>query len=417
MSGAFDYKTATDSSPIGTVVESPINLEVTSGGKYLALDGRYMFRQDYPDLAKHFAAGKFTQTARTLNATPATTIQPAVDNTNFLLGGASGTSPLQASADGITWSTSATWSASTRINSLIRAGSRFVAAGSTGDMSAPYVAAIDQTAANIVAKSNWTATTGGTTVTNGLAHALAYSSSLGLTVMCGAGTGTSIYTLADGATAWSTRTHTSSVDKTAVVWTGMKFIAFTSTINLIITSTDGVTWTESYADGALNVNPTHVASNENGVIVALPYTTDDFSKFMVVSTDHGVTWRRIAMPSDVAYTWLTGQVIAYTTYPRISYTNGKFFVVANLYTNRLVSSDGVTWTSMIVGASGVTASANHFAYKAGVYLGVQDSTAALTATEDLSYFRLPTPAGKQVSSNTAGGDYSTHYQLFIKAKL
>lgn len=394
MAGTFDYSTPDASLPIGAVVQSPLNLEKMSAGKWIRLDGRTVNRGTYPLIESDYAAGVFTSTQRTLNAAPVAW-NPVADDTNFLLCGAAGTSPLQASADGITWSTSATWGASTNVTQLIKAGSRFILAGTAGDTATtPYVANINQTAANIVAKSNWTATTSGIAAT-GNWQTLAYSPTLGRTVMVKSTSDTvanGIKYLNDASTAWGSGSGGSlSTAKQIVVWTGDRFLVFCGAVGVLHSSTDGITWTDS---GLLISASSAVSDNAGTVVVSGSHVLTGYSDANLtsnsgffVSKDYGATFSFI-------------QSVAGAFAPLVRYVNNKFITQYGW-----CSTDGLTWsrgfpaldvlgTAAAAGGSGAAVSQHDITYKAGVYFGHYPSTQynAFTATEDMSKYRLQTAA-------------------------
>jgi len=416
MSAPFDAKPLSEDLPIGWTVQSPVNLEALTAnnpkgkGRWMAMDGRDVNRSDVDaDFAAQFASGVFTSTARTLNATPhLSTI--ATDATNFLCPGAAGTSALQASPDGITWSTSATWGASTNAKSIIKAGTRFVMAGSAGDLSAPYVSAIDQTAADQVAKANWTATTNG--VTTAIQRGLAYSPQLAMTLLVTGASGTGARTLADAATAWTSITMT-TMTPIGCCWTGAKFMVVNAAnSNLINTSTDGVTWTAQYlpiywSTGTSSVYS--VASDGAGTVVLLMGSN---IHYVIVSKNHGATWRVVTLPIGVDSSG--------TAEAQVNWVNGRFVlsrmnsIISSSFAT-LHSSTGLSWSEEPprLRGLGLTQFSSTFGFKSGVWISIHTSTAALTATEDMSRFKLPTSV-RRVSTNVAVGD---QYQAYVKVAI
>lgn len=383
-----------DSRMVGEICQSPVDLEAITKGRWIALNGRDCNRGSYPELSPLFPIGTFTSTSRTINAAPASATLVA-DSTNFLAPGAAGTSALQASADGITWVTSATWTAATSPVCIIKAGSRFVMAGSGGDLTQPYVAAIDQTAANIVAKANWTATTGGTTPTSTLVQCLAY----GATANAGAGrtvlvrngsqtTANGLFYMNDAATAWNACSGGSTLNRQCVVWSGQKFFAFgTGSTQLYQTSSDGATFADAYWPWFVN-SISSAASDGNGTVVAqadIYFGANTSQLVSLVTKDHGVTWKVIPVPNEV-YAPSAGIYV--------SYVNGRFMAIpaAEPRYGTLLSVDGESWTIDNIALRGVNytvANTNGIAYKSGVYCFVnQSTTGALTAVEDMSKFRL-----------------------------
>ena len=387
-----------DAQPVGAVCQSPVNLETMTQGQWIALDGRDCIRSQYPEIQSMFPAGVFTSTARALAATSnAPTI--VADNTNFLTPGAAGTSALQASPTGgvgSDWVQSATWGASTAVKSIVVAGTRYVIAGTAGDMSAPYVYATGNTAANTVAKANWTATTGGasTTLTQGLAYGSTANAGAGRTVLCINGsqaTATGLFYMNDAATAWNACSGGSTQTRQTICWSGQKFFVFMTTGTLYQVSSDGATFADAYLPvSALQASfaPLSCASDGNGTIVLLTQFAEGAATSLVfgalVSKDHGATWRTVQFPE---YNHRQIAVLYF-----VKYANGKFFAGYGGATGTVfVSSDGLNWFSEpITGGRGILIGMYDIAYKAGVYCGNgYNATDALTATEDMSKFRIP----------------------------
>jgi hypothetical protein len=419
--GMFDTSVNYDAMPIGSVLQSPINLEKVTDGKWIALDGRDMNRSDAPELAPHFPAGVFTSTARTLARAPAAaviTVGTHTGGTAFVAGGLAGVQPLQASDDGVSWvDPSSTWAASTQWNSVIWANNRLVMAGSGGDAATPYVSVIGAaiSAATLIGKGggNTVATTGGTTTT--LTQGLAYSPTLGRTVLIPNGAGTTIYTLDDGATAWTSRSHTTSRTKAGVVWTGSKYVVpCTDNYSYVLSSSDGITWAETALQHPLSSVGSvdcAFASDGNGTVVIANYA--GASAWFVVSKDHGSTWRKVVLPMTANMLSATG--LLGVPGGNVRYVNDKFIYSYDSFTPHF-STDGLSWIPMNPnrGAGGVYFRA--WAFKSGVYCSITPTgTAANTYTEDLSKFCLPLDA-PNFASNSANGTNFNGTQKFIKAR-
>ena len=344
-----------DQQPLGAIVQSAINLELVNLNanglpRWMQLNGGDSLVSILdPSLQRIWPNGVFTATARTLNAIPVVATI-AADSTNFLAPGAAGTSPLQASPDAITWSTSATWAAATSPASIIVSGTRYVMAGSGGDLTAPYVSTTGQTAANQVNKSNWTVTTGG--FTTSLKQGLAYSPSLGLTVGVTGSADTSFFTLADGATAWTTRTGTSATKK-GICWDGQYFIAITSTAGMIQRSSDGTNWSDVYT-GNFGDSYNSIASDGNGTTVVTS-SAYSWQGSVIISKDGSATWQKIVLPVEVAV-GLQGSIYDIGQ-GSVQYINGKFIFGGDNPTNNLhsalISKTGDFWIYEQLGKRGI----------------------------------------------------------------
>ena len=405
MPGSFDYKANYDTAPIGTVIQSPINLETVTNGKYIALDGRDCIRSQFPEIQSMFPAGVFTSTARTLAKAPSAA-SICSNGTYFVASGdTSGAGyGIQHSTDGASWTFKDTAiGAANSVNSLIYAGSRFIlAAGTAGQ---PGVAA-DPTGV-------WTITTGGTTttLTQGLAYGSTANAGAGRTVLCKDGalaTASGLFYMNDGATAWNACSGGSTRTRLGVCWTGQKFITLCSDADSQIqTSTDGATW----ADGTIpqplggSFYPNKIVSDGNGTVVISVYN-GAAAVWFVVSKDHGSTWRNINAPAEAQISFRTGLTGVYSY--SLAYLNGKFFGMNAGLGYSIISADGISWqVEPFEMGRGATCKSGAMAYKAGTYCGIDSgTTAAGTFTEDMSKFRLAQSRGMQtVGTNSLHNEY------------
>lgn len=420
--GAYDA--TKDVLPIGSVIATPFNLEAATLGKWMSMDWRAADRSTVdPAFASQFPIGTFTSTARTLGGIPnAPTI--AADTTNFLCPLPAGTAPLQASTNGTTWVSDAnTWTAGTDPRCIIVAGTRYIMSGSAGDLAVPYVSTTNQAAATQVGKSAWTVTTvAGASL---LKQGLAYSSTLALTVQASDALGTAIFTLADGATAWVSRTKTNTAPA-CVCWTGSKFLVFTTLAygGMVQTSTDGTTWNDTYPSFPLT-SVGSCASDGNGTVVVNGSVAAGAGNvatgMFAVSHDHGVTWRSVSYPMGAGSYYLTNS--AGNSY--VQYVNGRFIVVVygTKSTHAFMSINGDAWVMEPMFISGVPnttlAGPPVVAYKSGVYLALGAfNTNAATSTEDPSKFRMA-PSWRSGSTNASNTDYGQPFdgQKYIKVRM
>ena len=416
--GAFDYKVNYDTAPVGSVIQSPINLETVTNGKWIALDGRDCNRGAYPELSPYFPAGVFTSTARTLNTTPQGSVI-AADSTNFAcLSALTGTQCVQASADGITWTGNGGFSGAfpTGVSSLIVAGSRWVLASTTGALA---VIATGGTAASFVNGANWTVCTGfttGTTLTQGLAYGSTANAGAGRTVVCKNGadtTANSLFYMNDGATAWNACSGGSTKDRKSSCWTGQRFMAF-AIDGTYQYSTDGATFVDAFlpvfGTGASAYGYSCASDGNGTVVITGTGVNAAYGMPILVSKDHGVTWRSV-----VVYVPFTPS----TTAPAASFVNGRFVLSPTLTGAdwMLMSSDGYGWQldSVSFRGAGVSVFANGaIAYKAGTYCGIiSGSTSAATWTEDMSKFKIQSGIAPRSGTTNYTGD---QFQLYIKVR-
>lgn len=397
---SFDYSVSNVDLQVGGTVRSPIDYETSTNGQFMRLDGRLIDRGPLPELSALLPYGKFTYTTRTNFAAPNS---PDIvnDDTLFLMPGAAGTQPLQATPDGggTAWtSAAASWTAGTAVvsliynNALTAGNSRFIIAGSGGDLTVPYVTnaayLAAKTVANVTTKATyWTATTAGTTTA--LPQAFAYAPSavsalVGRTVYISDASSNTIYTLDDGATAWVARTTPNAACvRSSVCWTGQRFIVLAGGLvgtNRLQVSTDGITWADEYHyECSFNntSNAYYLASNGNGTVVFLANTGSTYmGQTMYTSTDHGVTWAQYSLPigmSNVGTTYNAGVV----SINRVEFIKDRFIVYSG--TKAAMSKDGKNWQVIIMNGA-----VTNLAWKAGIWAG-----SGCTLVEDASKIQLP----------------------------
>ena len=186
-------------------------------------------------------------------------------------------------------------------------GSQFVAVGSAGEIYASGTGA----------SGSWSARTSGTA--NQL-NGVAYSSSLGLYVVVGAG-GT-IRTSPDSVT-WTSRTSGVSTTLNSVLWDGTYFVVVGSA-GVILTSTNGTTWTANAYSSANNI--VDVAYDGTSVYNAVDNT--------------GLVINATATPGN----WTATQLTRSSSYPLTSVGYGGGLWVAVGYQSIYTSANGATWT-------------------------------------------------------------------------
>lgn len=393
----------------------------------------------------------------------------------FLASGSVGVSALIAAQNGTTdWAhaSSTAWAASTQWNSVIynKGTSQFIVAGSGGDAAAPYIIGTNAGAVDpgkLASKNFATITTGGTTttLTQGLAYAPfivsvtagsfvsgaryritsigstdftligAASNTVGVEFTAtgvGAGTGTALtgrtvlcrdtslatasglFYMNDGATVWNACSGGSTADRRGVCWTGKYFIATTATVGLIQVSSDGVTWVDQNTI-MTSTTPSAPVSDGNGTVVINQPSTYAF----YVSKDHGATWRVILAPAGAQMNLINGPVYESTILwgGSISYVNAKFIIPSgSAVKGSLISSDGLAWFTEPIQARGslLQLGGVAYAYKAGTYCGIKaGTTSALTATEDMSKFKIPYTGrgGAAADGNIAASNDMTYIKV------
>lgn len=353
--------------------------------EYERLDGHTVLRATYPDLSLKFPIGKLTPTIRTLAGNP-TVLQVISTANHFVAAGANTANAVQFSADGATWATAAT-AVATTVSALVATVARLVALNSTA--SQPSIS-------NSLAPSGvWSLTTGGpVSVAAGTSLCrLCYSPTLGLVVACSA---TQVYTLADGATAWTLRAPTSSTARQGACWTGTRFVAISAVSAVINLSTDGATWTDSTLLEATSTGQGNIASNGSGTVVVSGSPSG-----LQVSTDHGLTW---------SIAQITG--LPASDQWRVQFSDGRFFIPTT--SGLAMSINGVDWfmeptqTQAMVVAVGVAKKGTTVVEIPGIA-----STLAYSFAESSTEYPLPILRG---TIPVASGNPLASAALYIKAQ-
>lgn len=366
---------------LGTIVQG-IGL---AEPQYVACDGRPLARATYPRLSTLFPVGRFTGTVRTLAVSPPL-CQLAASPNYFVASTTSGvsTTAIQYSADGAAWSQTSVVTPSMTVNSLIFAGSRWVASGASGGALA--VTTGDSP------NSTWVATTGG--VTGGVSrYGLAYSVALGRVISITTGSTTALQALDNGSTTLVAKTAPTAKTRVGICHTGTKFIIL-NTDGTITTSSDAASsvWVdEPLPEVAASTGG--IASNGAGVVVITGVPSG-----MLVSTDHGATFVRVAIPGvPPSTTWL------------VQYSGDRFFVPTAL--GVAMSLDGKAWflEPQLIQAR-VEASA--FAKKGATFMQIQASATAYSFTESATHFNAPLI---QAYAPVASGNPIPLAPSFIKA--
>ncbi|CAN7491716.1 hypothetical protein LJR074_003375 [Acidovorax sp. LjRoot74] len=353
--------------------------------QWVRADGRALTRAGYPRLSTKFPFGRLTGTIRTLGSTPSS-YSVAASPTYFVTPLAAGNPGMQYSTDGATWSSASLSTPSASVACVIWAGARFCAVNTTTTQ--PFVTTGDNP------NSTWTSTSGGiNSVPAGLLNLLAYGSTPARIVSIGGSSGTSVYTLDNGATAWTNRTGLTSLNRRGVCWSGQKFFIVCENAAVVSSSTDGITWAESQIPEAIAASSGDIASNGSGVIVMTGAASG-----LWVSSDHGVTWCAVGIPG-----------VASSTAWKVTYSGDRFFIPTAA--GVAMSMDGKEW---FVESQSLQARAlnSGFAKKGSAIVQIQASATAYSFTESATDFCVPM---LQSYSPAVSGNPIASEPVFIKA--
>ena len=392
---------------VGEIVESAIDLEKQTNGKWLLCDGRVLNKSDYPEFASKLGTPNIlTITSRTLAG--AQTIQAlAASDTHFVASRiASATTQLQTSTDGITWDDRVGSASAIAINAIVWTGTRWVITSAT--------AATGQVWHNTDPTTAFTQGTGLGAYRHNYVNGLAYSSTLNRLVTSNSDNN-DVETSDDHGVTWTLRALSGNFLH-QIVWSGSAFVALTGARS-VARSDDGITWVEPVIPYILNATNSDtnslIATNGTGTIVAI--LSDANINFaanaaFLVSTDHGLTWRVMYPPP------MTGNVAA-ATIRNITCANGIFFAdYGTTHTPSLGSTDGINWRVLDETSSSSTAY-TRWAYKSGVYFALRSdaSTTAASAAEATSSFRAPLTRRAKYTSVGISGNLGWNEYVKVKS--
>lgn len=357
--------------PLGATIQG-IGL---SEPQWVQRDGKARLRSAYSRLSTIFPIGKMTGTARTPAATPLLALV-AASPTYFVAPGASGatTTAFQYSTDGVTYNT-ATTPAFTP-SAIEWCGNRFIGLSSAANQ--PLVTTGD------APNGTWSATTSGpASVTAGSSVSrLSYSASLGRALAIPSGAVSSVYTLDNGSTVWSTRTMPASVARQGGCWTGTRWLIVAAGSASLDASPDATgSWTTVTLLEATSAAQGNIASDGNGTVVVSGCPSG-----LQVSTDHGATWDIVPIPGiPQSDTWRVKCI-------------GDRFVVPTAQ-GVAMSLDGKKWFLDTQNVQALV-TASCVAKKGAVFAQVQASAVAYTFAESATEFVVP--ALRLYTSSPAG---------------
>jgi hypothetical protein len=264
----------------------------------------------------------------------------------FAVGSPTGDAYIVSSPDGITW-TERTNPQNFDLYGVIFAGGQFVAVGE-------ITTASPSQGSYILTSPDGVTWTQRSNPGRQRLRAIAYgeptaSPTEGLYVAVGDNDSSSdslILTSPDGIT-WTERSNPRiALELQGVCWTGELFVAVgqaalaspTEGGAYVITSPDGITWTNH--TNPRDTNLTAVASNGRGLVIAVgAYNFDTENAYIIGSSDGGITWEELEHQSQAASTQLNG--ICW---------NGSIFVAVGNWngTNTdafiATSADGLVWS-------------------------------------------------------------------------
>ena len=308
----------TDFRRVGEITTAPYNFSYNNPD-WLLCDCSIINKGEYSELAAQYPAniGVFTATNRTPSAGAPFSNACASNGTMWIIAGPSGTSTMYKTTDGITYTSIPTSSAGD-IGSILYLGTgHWVAVGTGGNLYSSNDGVswgVNATAATSV----------------GWQDMMCYSSTLGTgsgRIVYVAGT-TTVYTSDDFGVSWTPRVTTGLNSLFHICWTGSRFIATINGVaNAVAVSNDGVTWASlsiPFPMAVASAVTSFIASDGKGNVVISMNSSVASSYGILISNDHGITWKERVIPGYTGYGTF-GNI--YPGFP--SYTNDIFFLVAS----------------------------------------------------------------------------------------
>jgi len=166
-----------------------------------------------------------------------------------------------------------------------------------------------------------------------------------------------IMTSSDGVT-WTERTLPSSELWSCITYDNGKFVIAAYGTNKAATSTDGITWTARTLPSS---QYWHRATYGNGLFVII----EAVSNKAATSSD-GVTWTERTLPSSELWS-------------AVAYGNGVFVIVADSSNKAATSSDGITWTARTLPSF---SSWKNLAYGNGLFIAIAEGTDKAATSPD-----------------------------------
>lgn len=161
---------------------------------------------------------------------------------------------------------------------------------------------------------------------------------------------------------WQWRNPLPQGDKLNAVVHGSGIYVAVGDGGAIVTSTDGINWTERTSDTGKNL---HGIVYGGGIFAAVG---GDFTEGTILTSPDGITW--------------TGRSSGTTeTITGITYGNGTF-VAAGIWGTILTSPDGITWTGR---TSGTTAYLNGVTFGNGTFVTVGEQGTILTSPDGITW--------------------------------
>lgn len=385
--------------PIGSYLYAPYNINDPA---YLPCQGQIILRSAAPLYAALQPVGTFTPTIRTKALSHS--YPPIFANAaNFVMPGPLGTSAIQTSADGVTYTARTTPSIG-NVVAILGDGTNIVA---LPDNTGVTPTAIYSTNGGV----NWTSTATANisaSPNSGQPSVLCHAPTLGAVGRFLFVRESQVVTSDDRGVTWTAYNHGTGYSFVSVCHTGTKYVALTLTLGIVMTSTTGLTgsWTPQAVafSQSWGTSQGHIISDGAGRVLIVDTTLN----LITTSTDHLATFsQRQFAPGGFANTG------AAPLGPP-SYANGRFFIPTSSAGGVVfwVSSDLSGWLNMpnvrVSSASGFCC----VAHKAGVYLAsVGGGTQALSMVEDTT--RVYLPAGVQTTGSAGNGN---NFNSYVRVK-
>jgi hypothetical protein len=348
------------------------------GGQFLAVSNSTTYATS-PD--------GLTWTSRTLPATASWYGLAYGAGLWVLMSQASSSTTYYTSPDGITW-TSRTLPVATGVFQVVWTGTVFVAAPNGSATALVSADGLTWTVTTLPVSASWAvaynpdqqtvaAVTTNATLTGGFLAAA-------LVAVPPSGTTDGLISVAQPAlNTWTKTTvpspgaSSANYSGTAITYGAGMLLAISSPGNVVVTSTDGVTWTLRTTNLPATAGYTWGVAYGNGLFVAV---RNDGSCY---SSPDGLTWTA------------RGQLASYTTYGPVTFGGGRFIVVVTTAGAYCTSTDGMNWSAVTTLPTSLSTAgtATAISWGAGQWVIVSSAVAyAWYSSDGAAWTQVATPA-------------------------
>lgn len=204
------------------------------------------------------------------------------------------------------------------------------------------------------------------------------------------GEGGTVLTSPDGVT-WTSRSSGTANSLLGVAWSGVKFVAVGGNSGTVLTSSDGITWTKQDLSGISFGGQPWILSSvawSGTQFAAVGSTTGFSSSEVILTSSDGITWT--ARPY-VAISHADLRAVAWS---------GIRFVAVGGSGEILSSTDGITWTAQ---SSGTASGLDSVVWSGTQFVVGGDGGTVLTSPDGVTWSSRASATGSSLSAMTWTG--------------